>query len=134
MGFAVRAFDEVPGQARRPVVGLRVVSRQISAAELIRRWVEVTLAQRPDGEAVATGPRFAHEDEVALHADRRLRRRLLPAAPTPEAAQARALAAFESGKILLLVDDRQIEDPAALIGLSDASEVTFLRLVPLVGG
>jgi hypothetical protein len=132
--FAVRAFDEVPGQARRPVVGLRLVSRQISAADLIRRWVDVTLAQRPEGAAVDTSARLAHPDELALHADRRHRLRLPPAPPSPEAAHAKALAAFNRGQILLLVDDHQIEDAEALIGLTDTSEVTFLRLVPLVGG
>jgi hypothetical protein len=134
MGFAVRAFDEAPGQGRRPVVGLRVVSRQISAADLICRWVDLALAQRTEGKAVDTAARHVHPDEVALHPGQQARRRLPPAPPTPEAAHAKAIAAFRSGKILLLVDDRQIEDIEALIGLTDATEITFLRLVPLVGG
>jgi hypothetical protein len=134
MGFAVRAFDEVPGEGRRPVVGLRVVSRQVTAADLIGQWVDLTLADWPERAAVDTAVKFAHPDEVALHADRRRRRRLAPPPPAPEVARARALAAFRRGQIVLLVDDRQIEDEEARIGLTDDSEVTFLRLVPLVGG
>src|SRR5271167_3276826 len=134
MGFAVRAFDEVPGKGRRPVVGLRLVSRQITAADLIGKWVDLTLAEWPERAAVDTAVKFAHPDELALHPDRQRRRRLPPPPPAPEAARARALAAYKRGQIILLVDDRQIEDAEARIGLTDESEVTFLRLVPLVGG
>ena len=130
MGFAVRAFDEAPGQGRRPLLGLRVISRQVSAADLIQHWVDLTLARRPQDPSVSTAARHAHPDEIALHPDRRQRRR---ASPVPADAQAKALAAFNRGQIVLLVDDRQIEDAATLIGLCDTTEVTFLRLVPLVG-
>ncbi len=134
MGFAVRAFDEAPGQGRRPVVGLRVVSRQVSAADLIRHRVDLALADLPETESIDTAARHAHPDEIALHPDRHVRRRLPFTPPTPEVAHTKALAAFSSGKILLLVNERQIEDPDALIGLTDDTEITFLRLVPLVGG
>ena len=42
--------------------------------------------------------------------------------------------AFSAGRILLLVDDRQVErlDEAVTIGTSTTA--TFLKLVPLVGG
>ena len=134
MGYAVKAFDEAPGEARRPVVGLRVASRQVSAADLIRQWVDVTLANRPAADAVDTSARLAHPDEAALHADRTRRWRVPPAPPCAEVAQARALAAFKRGRIVLLVDNRQVEDAEAKIGIADDTEVTFLRLVPLVGG
>jgi hypothetical protein len=134
MGFAVRAFDEAPGEGRRPVIGLRVISRQVTAGELIANWVDLALAKRPGGIAVDTAAKLAHPDELALHPGRHLRQRLPPAAPTPAAALAKAMAAFRRGQIILLVDDMQIEDAEARIGLTDTSEVTFLRLVPLVGG
>jgi hypothetical protein len=47
---------------------------------------------------------------------------------------ANALATFRSGKLLLLVNDRQVADPEQEIDLSGPLEVTFLRLVPLKGG
>lgn len=50
-------------------------------------------------------------------------------------AQARvALTAFERGQVLLLVDDRQRTDLDEDVVLRSGSTVTFLKLVPLVGG
>ncbi len=45
-----------------------------------------------------------------------------------------AVRGFERGRILVLVDDRQVEglDDAVVIGTG--TRVTFLKLVPLVGG
>ncbi len=133
MGYPVRAYDETLGQPRRPVTGLRAVSRQTTAANLIRSWVDATLSQQAPAEPTDTSARLSHPDELRLHPSRheRLRR---PACPPREYAQARALAEFERGRIILLVDDRQIEGAETLIGLTETSEVTFLRLVPLVGG
>ena len=45
-----------------------------------------------------------------------------------------ALAGFERGQILLLVDDRQVDELDATVTLHQGSTVTFLKLVPLVGG
>ncbi len=47
---------------------------------------------------------------------------------------ARALAAFERNGFLVLVDDRQITGLDEKIPLTAQSTVTFLRLVPLIGG
>jgi hypothetical protein len=46
----------------------------------------------------------------------------------------RALKAFESNGFLLLVDDRQVTDLDEVVDLRHNSTVTFLKLVPLVGG
>ena len=45
-----------------------------------------------------------------------------------------ALRAFERGSVLLLVDDRQVEALDEEITLTPSSSVSFLKLVPLVGG
>lgn len=45
-----------------------------------------------------------------------------------------ALAAFAGNGFLLLVDDRQVTDLDAEIELRHDTEVSFLRLVPLIGG
>lgn len=52
----------------------------------------------------------------------------------PEAQVAVALQAFERGQILVLVDDRQRTELGEVVTLKTGSTVTFLRLVPLVGG
>ena len=46
----------------------------------------------------------------------------------------RALAAFECNGFMLLVDDRQVERLDDLVVLQPSTVVTFLKLIPLVGG
>jgi hypothetical protein len=45
-----------------------------------------------------------------------------------------ALQAFEDGLYFVFVDDNQIEDLNTTVVLKPASQLLFLRLVPLVGG
>ena len=45
-----------------------------------------------------------------------------------------AQAAFARGKVLILVDDRQVTELDERVVLRAVSSVTFLKLVPLVGG
>jgi hypothetical protein len=42
--------------------------------------------------------------------------------------------AFERGRVLLLIDDEQVTDLDAPLWLHPGSTVSFLKLVPLVGG
>jgi hypothetical protein len=46
----------------------------------------------------------------------------------------RAVEAFGRNGFIVLVDDRQVDDLDAQIDLRAGTEITFLRLVPLVGG
>ncbi len=45
-----------------------------------------------------------------------------------------ALDAFTAGKVLVLVGDRQVADLDEPVTVATNTEVTFLRLTPLVGG
>ena len=45
-----------------------------------------------------------------------------------------AVKAFQDGRFLMLLPDRQAEDLNEVVTLNDGDEVGFLRLVPLVGG
>lgn len=45
-----------------------------------------------------------------------------------------ALKAFQDGRFLMLLPDRQVEDLDEVMELSEGDEIGFLRLVPLVGG
>jgi hypothetical protein len=51
-----------------------------------------------------------------------------------EAQLERALAAFQGNGFLLLVDDRQLVDLDEEVVVKPGTEVSFLRLVPRVGG
>lgn len=46
----------------------------------------------------------------------------------------KAVEAFHRNGFVLLVDDRQVEDIDALIEVKPQTTVTFLKLIPLVGG
>jgi hypothetical protein len=45
-----------------------------------------------------------------------------------------AVEAFSRNGFLLLVDDQQLTSLDEVIGLTESSRVTFVKLVPLVGG
>lgn len=47
---------------------------------------------------------------------------------------AAAISAFERSQVLMLVNDRQLDDLEDKIEVAPGTCVTFLRLVPLVGG
>uniref|UniRef100_B8HT70 Uncharacterized protein n=1 Tax=Cyanothece sp. (strain PCC 7425 / ATCC 29141) TaxID=395961 RepID=B8HT70_CYAP4 len=46
----------------------------------------------------------------------------------------KALAAFENNSFVILVGDRQVDDLDTEIEISDQTQVSFLKLIPLVGG
>jgi hypothetical protein len=73
------------------------------------------------------------EERLALR--ELIRRRVFQ--ETAEGAQEayeRALVAFGSNGFLVLVGERQLTDLDERVDLTASTEVTFLRLVPLVGG
>ncbi|MEB3966979.1 hypothetical protein OKJ48_43110 [Streptomyces kunmingensis] len=128
----VTFVDETTSGDRGAAFGLEIAEERLTARELIRRRVfqEVAefnartepqlfqgLVQPQDTERVLNG--------YALRSPRRI---------DPEAQTERALAAFGGNGFLVLVGDRQITDPDEEIELPLGVEVTFLKLVPLVGG
>lgn len=68
------------------------------------------------------------EAELALNGPRE------PHAVDEEAQAKVAVEAFERGRFLLLVDDRQVTELDELVVLRTGSSVSFLKLTPLVGG
>ena len=47
---------------------------------------------------------------------------------------ATAVKAFESGSLLVLLPKKQADDLDEIVHLADDDEISFLRLVPLIGG
>lgn len=47
---------------------------------------------------------------------------------------ARAVEAFESGRIIVIAGERQVDTLDEQVRLGEGAQVSFLRLVPLVGG
>ena len=52
----------------------------------------------------------------------------------PETQYERAIGAFQGNGFIILVDNRQVEDLETEIPLYPETSVTFLKLIPLVGG
>ncbi|GGS93239.1 hypothetical protein [Streptomyces griseoviridis] len=127
----VTFVDETTAGERRPARGLEIAEERLTARELIRRRVfqEVAeydartpqvfqgLVQPTDSERALNG--------YALRTPRRL---------DPEAQTGLALRAFAGNGFLMLVGGRQITGPDEEIALPLGTEVTFLKLVALVGG
>jgi hypothetical protein len=127
----VTFVDETTSGGRSDGRSLEFAEGRASLAELIRRRVfqEVAdynartpavfqgLVQPEDAERVLNG--------YALRTPRRI---------DPEKQTALALEAFARNGFLVLVGDRQVTELDEEIELGPGTEVTFLKLVPLVGG
>lgn len=54
--------------------------------------------------------------------------------PATDDAVAKALAAFERNRFLVMIDDHQVTDLDEMVAVPAGTSVTFLRLLPLKGG
>lgn len=143
MPTRLRIFDEVFGAAdpaarrvERPVLELH--SRKVTVADLIRFRIERERDRLEDGllamAAARPGP------ETALNATPTLARSF--AGPGADAlvvadvdrAVAVAMKAFERGRFLILVNDRQVVRTDEPIALDEVNDAVFLRLTPLQAG
>jgi hypothetical protein len=129
----VKVRDELIFNIGRPPVEFVVdmPSERVSIREFIRARVEQEVA----GYNAQQGEYFhglvqPGDAELTLNGYRMPRRHRIDA--TTQVQQ--ALAAFERNGFLILVDDRQVEQLDDVIVLGPETVVTFLKLIPLVGG
>jgi hypothetical protein len=127
----VTFVDETTSGGRGAAWGLEIAEERLAVRELIRRRVFQEVAEhnarmpevfqglvQPEGtERVLNG--------YALRTPRRI---------DPETQSELALRAFAANGFLVLVGERQVTDPDEEIELVLGTEVTFLKLVALVGG
>lgn len=101
---------------------------RIPLREIIRWRVREEVAQRR--------LKLAREAPQPTPAERALNGPRTPRALSVdlEKEYARALAACAAHQVIILVNDRQVDDLDLRITPSEGCEVTFLRLTPLVGG
>lgn len=104
-----------------------VVSARELIRERVRQEVEEFNARRPEFFRGLVEPTDA---ERTLNGFRLRTVRLLDWREQYE----RAVEAFHRNGFILLVDDRQVEDVDALFEVKPQTTVTFLKLIPLVGG
>lgn len=130
MSTAVVIRDETPGGETRQWT-LELLSERLTVAELIRSRIyqEVKdhnvrqnatyhgLVQPKGTEPTGRGFRLKKPRQIDWKEQYEL-----------------ALEAFRKNQILVLIDDHQAESLDEEVQLRPGSEVTFLKLVPLVGG
>jgi hypothetical protein len=133
MTVNLKIFDETSSGGVYNETLLRLASSRVRARDLIEQRVRAEVQKfndskanqgvfsglvQPEGtEEVLNGYRF--KKHKAIDADRQVQV---------------ALSAFDENRYFLLVDDRQVEELDEEFGVSEQTKVSFLRLVPLVGG
>jgi hypothetical protein len=136
MSVGLKIIDEAPGAPRRFVREMRLVSERISVRELMQRRIEEEAAEINAGQ----------KEPLPLVTPTMWEQRLNGRAGKPAAGDggrkrvdageqlAAAVEAFAKGRIIVIVGERQVTDLDAPLTLAPDTEVTFLKLVPLVGG
>ncbi|MGV9804848.1 hypothetical protein [Micromonospora chersina] len=110
---------------------LEIFEERLPLREVIRRRVFQEVAEhnsRRSGEF--RGLVQPSETEHSLNGARRSEHRQVD----PHRQYDRAVVAFGRNAFIVLVDDRQIDDLDGQVEVRTGTEITFLRLVPLVGG
>lgn len=127
----VMFVDETTSGSRSDGWALEIAEERLTVRELIRRRVFQEVAEynarRPEVFQGLVQPADAERvlNGYALRTPRRI---------DPETQTDLALKAFAGNGFLVLVGDRQVTEPDEEIDLVLGTEVTFLKLVPLVGG
>jgi hypothetical protein len=110
---------------------LDFLTESITVRELIRSRVFQEVkdhnAAQPDQFRMLVQPSNA---EKTLNGFRLRKPRMIDWQPQYE----KAIEAFERNQILVLIDDRQAESLDETIVIGPSTTVTFLKLVPLIGG
>ena len=127
----VTFVDETTAGVRGEAWHLEIFEETLTLRELIRRRVFQEVAEHN----ARTGPVFRglvqpRDAEVTLNGYRLRTPRRVDA----EEQVGLAYAAFLRNGFVVLVGDRQVEDLDQRLDLAMDTEVTFLKLVPLVGG
>jgi hypothetical protein len=123
--------DRAPAGGRPDTWDLEIFEERLALRELIRRRVFQEVAEHNARRSGSfRGLVRPTDTERTLNGFRTREFRPVDA----EAQYLRVLEAFSRNGFVVLVDDRQVEELDARVELRSGTEVTFLRLVPLVGG
>jgi hypothetical protein len=127
----VSFVDETTAGERGAAWQLEIFEERLPLGEVIRRRVFQEVAEHnAKGGDVFRGLVQPTDTERTLNGFK-LRQ---PRRIDPEEQADHALKAFSRNGYIVLVDDRQVEELGAVVELSRGTRITFLKLVPLVGG
>lgn len=128
---AIVLFDETPTGVRSTTVRLTLASERVTAREILRRRIEQEVAEfNRDLPEIYRGLVQPTDAERELNGYRVRPGRLLDAAEQYED----AVSAFERNGFLMLAGDKQIDELDEEIVVTPSLEISFIKLVPLVGG
>ncbi|MEM7230379.1 MAG: hypothetical protein AAF432_16355 [Planctomycetota bacterium] len=133
MAAVLTVYDETTTGDRTAAIELTFPTEQITIRELIRERVyqevhDHNVQRRSTG--VFRGLVRPTDAEATLNGYKLKKPREIDWRPQFEA----AIDAFERNQILVLVDAQQADSLEQSIEVSHGTDVTFLRLTPLVGG
>jgi hypothetical protein len=131
MATVLTIIDETPGGGSTGELTLEFLTERITVRELIRSRVYQEVSEyNASMPGHFKGLVQPTEAERTLNGYKLRERRKIDW----EAQYERAVEAFQRNGFLILVDDRQVTELDEEIILRSDSSVSFLKLVPLVGG
>ncbi|GAB3976847.1 hypothetical protein V1634_27355 [Plantactinospora veratri] len=127
----VSFVDETTAGERGAAWHLEIFEERLPLREVIRRRVFQEVAEHnAKGGDLFRGLVQPTDTERTLNGFK-LRQ---PRRIDPDEQADRALEAFSRNGFIVLVDDRQVDELDAVVELARGTRITFLKLVPLVGG
>lgn len=121
--------DEVLGRGEAREFDLEILTEHLTVRELIRSRVYQEVQDHNRGQDTRSMLVRPEQAEVTLRGPDRARREV-----DWQTQFQLAVDAFGRGQILVLVGDRQCADLEEEVSVGTSTKVTFVRLVPLVGG
>lgn len=131
MSVTITIHDETASGERTNSISMEFLTQHITVRELIRRRVyeEVREFNLKEPEVFRGLVQPAEAERVLNGYKLRKRRKI-----DWEEQAGKALVAFDANGFFILVGDRQVESLDEAIALKPETEVSFVKLVPLVGG
>jgi hypothetical protein len=130
--MALVAFvDETTSGERSDAWHLEIFEERLPLREVIRRRVFQEVAEHNASSGLTFRGLVQPSDTERVREGYRMSK---PRRVDPETQYQRAVDAFARNGFVVLVDDKQVEEIDAMLDLRMGTEITFLKLVPLVGG
>ena len=133
MPVNLRVVDETSSGKIYNETVLRLASTRVSARDVIEQRVRQEVQKFNDArkkEALFSGLVQPRDAEKELNGYRLKKKKKIDADEQVEI----ALSAFSDNKFFFLVDDLQVESLDDEFGITDQTKITFLKLIPVVGG
>jgi hypothetical protein len=131
MATVLLVSERIPGAGKHSEFRLEVPFERMTARDIIAKYVTQQVHEYNTNSSQKTSALFVPDvSERALNGTKQTARKPLDAVEQCTT----AFRAFDDSRFVLLVNDIQIEELDQEIVVTPATRVTFLKLLPLVGG